>query len=559
MRPKLTVFNGQKAAVRVNDQQFFVTKINTSMVNGQPVYIPVNEPFSLGFQMAVRPTVSADQKFVRCELSTECCELGSPTVPLFPVTTPVTPVFEGGAQGQPIPFTQFIQQPEIVTRGVSKSLMIPDGCTAVLYAGKRTKEEPSEQPGPGAPLFDWINDLVDLVYPPAEVPTYQEHLYVLVTPRVINVEQTEAAAKPMPAGPVQPCPLSCAALGPTPVALDFGMPIVPCSATAPACPVATPCPNATCPNVHVATNPTDEYPPQVQIDACILSVDPAAWGRPVTAAWADLSPNACQNRCTVLGPEAERFCQSMTAQGAAKMLAQPKIVTGSGQTAAVKISGNATGVDVELVECGGTIIPKTNAKLVPYGTSLTVLPVVGAKGLYLECDCEVATAGTVKDYKVTVESAGEEPRTETMRWPSVESRKVKFAVNMDRCGRTYVMHCGRDGEGRDVMLMVTPRMVGEVAQAPCVMPPPVAYAPPPAPGQACPPCVPAPMPPTVWAAPVPARDDIQVVSGQFKPAGESKLDHLLALYYQACQEGDAAEARKLARKCMAIDPTCFGK
>src|SRR5438034_8570222 len=44
---------------------------------------------------------------------------------------------------------------------------------------------------------------------------------------------------------------------------------------------------------------------------------------------------------------------------------------------------------------------------------VSVHPVVCADGLYLECECEATAATGGKEYRVTVEALGEEPRTET--------------------------------------------------------------------------------------------------------------------------------------------------
>ena len=46
-------------------------------------------------------------------------------MPLFPVTTFVTPVFEGGSQGQPIPFTQFLQQPAFTNLNIKTTVVVP--------------------------------------------------------------------------------------------------------------------------------------------------------------------------------------------------------------------------------------------------------------------------------------------------------------------------------------------------------------------------------------------------------------------------------------------------
>ena len=251
--PKVTCFNGQMSTVACNDQQFFVTRVDVTKVNGQMVYVPVNKPFPIGFELKMQPTVSADHKFVRCNLKLEHSEMGAANVPMFPVTTFITPIFEGGAQGQPIPFTQFIQQPDIVKRTIEKTVTIADGQTAVLYAGKRQKEEESQADGPCAPLFDWIYDLVDMFNPPADPPMIDEHMFVLVTPRVICTGEAEqkvagCAAQPMPMGPCVPAPCclppaisQCAATATTPC----------CQPAAPCCSAAQPCAGAACPSCRL--------------------------------------------------------------------------------------------------------------------------------------------------------------------------------------------------------------------------------------------------------------------------------------------------------------------
>jgi hypothetical protein len=76
--------------------------------------------------------------------------------------------------------------------------------------------------------------------------------------------------------------------------------------------------------------------------------------------------------------------------------------------------------------------------------------------------------------------------------------------------------------------------------------------------------MPPPAPPALvpCAATAPRSHEPQLVTGQFAPAGtvvDPKLDRLMTKYRWACEDGDTAEARKLAEMCLAIDPTCFGK
>jgi hypothetical protein len=613
--PKVTVFNGQKASVCCMEQKFFVTSMDPVKFNGQTVYTPKNEPFNIGFQMTVRPTISDDRKFVRCELKAEHSELAKANVQMVPFTTPITPIFEGGAQGQPVPFTQFIQQPSVVRRCVEKSLAIPDGGTAVLYAGKRERvEESADDDAECSPIFEWIYDLVDLFGPPTPETTITEHMVVLVTPRILVREQCEAVAKPMPCGPLQPgqfdprpfytgigCPAGpCADLDlpirqcvaeTAPMPRMEPMPITPPVWTAqPHCPTAAApcCSGRTCPVAEVCPmpkcDPTPVTPPtwtaqphcpvpcippaamaqgvpaaQVQLDVCVMSVDSTAWDQPVGAAWADLSPKACEGKPKVITPEeARRFCTSMHKQRVAKLLSEPRILTLSGQVASVLSGGQCKcTTSVNLVENGGQVVPVFETKFVPFGTQFKCLPVVQGDLLYLECDCELSMCPVAgKEYRITIATDGEEPRTETMQRPTFDIRKARFAATMPHTGQTFLMHCGRDlsqanpdAPQRDLMVLVTPHVIDPAPQPVAVMPPPSTIVPSFPPQSVI---------PTVWTAPMPMAMQIVPASAQ-EPMCEPKLAKLLDKYHQACAAGDTAKARKFAERCMAIDPTCFGK
>jgi hypothetical protein len=595
MAPKLTVFNGQKASIRCTQSQNFVTdmtKVSGASkisfdelrnVPGQPVPLslaescssvrlqacmPSVEAISLGFQMAIRPTVSADHKFVRCELNAEYSELEA--APLFPVTTFVTPIFEGGAQGQPIPFTQMIQQPSIVKRGVSRSMAIPDGGTAVLYAGKRTKEdEAAVTEEESAPLFDWIYDLVDLFNPPEPTPTYEEHLFVLVTPRVIMQHGEMADAQPMPVGPCQApcCPAptvkQCAAMAdaqvyPPAPAMPGPLCAVPPECAVAPCPMAPPCPSAR------------SY---VQLDVCVLCMDPAAWDKPVTAAWADLSPKACDGKPKVMSPEeATRFCQSMKTQQVGKVRAEPRLGCLSGHPGTFLSGGQqampqATG--------GGNSGCVVGTQFEPFGMQLSFLPVETAGGVFLQCE-----------YKMS--SPQEHPAASTAGTATQMNGCTSRVWAQLPCGRTLLFQCGRNAEGEDVIVTATPHLVDSMP-APAVLPAPTPMFsaargvdnaedptfPLPTGHPRCdgkPTCMtnslpasatcPTPItPPVIQAShevypapitpPVPAR--IQ------EPEPQPLLAKFLAKYRQACAVGDKAKAQAYADCCLALDPTCFGK
>ena len=558
----MTCFNGQMSTVACNDQRFFVTHVDATKVNGEMIYVPVNRPFPIGFELKMQPSVSADHKFVRCNLRLEHSEMGATNVPLFPVTTSVTPVFEGGARGQPISFTQFVQQPNIVTRSMEKTVTIAAGQTAVLYAGKRQKVDESEADGPGAPLFDWIYDLVDMFSPPADPPMIDEHMFVLVTPRVIcagEAEEKAAAcpAQPMPMGPCVPAPCcltptvgQCAAMADAPCC----RPAEPCCSPSQACAAIgcpVPPPAAACANA--ASNQ------HVQLDVQILEMDPAAWDQPVTAAWADLSPAACENKGKVTTPDVtNRFCAAMKAQHFGKLIAEPRIVTLSGQPAKLLSGGQqACLAGMKLVERpDGSRGPEFETIYKPFGIAVTFLPVVDKSGIYLECECEMAAPG--KTYRVAIESDGGEAVSNAVLSTCPSIKTCKVAVCLPESGKTFLRHCGRNAAGKDVIVMVTPHVISQpAAGGPWPMPVPccAAHSMP----AIVPVCPPAPMPLVACVASAPPAYEPPPVAGYVPPSTDAKLDRLMAKYRDACAAGDTAAALRYATKCMAIDPTCFGR
>lgn len=186
--PKLTMFNGQSATISIQDQQFFMTGITVTSVNGQLVYTPQNQPFPLGVQMSMQPVVSGDRRFVRLNIQQQMTNLASAIVPLFPVTTIVTPVFEGGSQGQPIPFTQFVQQPTFATVNVQTTVVVPDGGT-VLLGGMKTLNEGRNEFGP--PVLSKI-PYINRLFRNVGYGRDAQSLMLMVTPRIIiNREEQE--------------------------------------------------------------------------------------------------------------------------------------------------------------------------------------------------------------------------------------------------------------------------------------------------------------------------------------------------------------------------------
>lgn len=200
MAPKVTVFNGQPATVNINDQHFFVTNVKFATQGGQPIFIPENYPFETGFRFSVKPMVSADHRFIQMSMEVEERSLDSASehVPLFPVTSYITPLFEGGAKGEPVPFTMFLQQPAISIQRVHQEVCVPCGQSFLFKAWVRSNQVSEESATPVLSSLPYIGDMFKNV-------TYHQEtadVWVIVTPRlIVSQEQEKQVSPPVAAAP----------------------------------------------------------------------------------------------------------------------------------------------------------------------------------------------------------------------------------------------------------------------------------------------------------------------------------------------------------------------
>ena len=186
--PKVTVLNGGGVFISIQDTQFFTLGLQVFNVGGQFVYLPQNTPTPIGISLFIQATVSSDRRFVRLAVNPTLTELTSATVPLFPVTAFITPVFEGGSQGTPIPFTQFFQQPSFSTISIQTNVVVPDGGT-VLMGGLKTMSEGRNESGP--PVLSNIPYL-NRLFRNTGVGRETKHMMIMVTPRIIITSEEEA-------------------------------------------------------------------------------------------------------------------------------------------------------------------------------------------------------------------------------------------------------------------------------------------------------------------------------------------------------------------------------
>ncbi len=200
--PKLTLFNGQTSTLTVSDQQFFVTGVQVTTALGQFLYQPQVQTFPLGVNLTIQAVISADRRFVRMSLTPTLSNLATPVVELFPVVTPIFPLFDGTFTGQPIVFTQFIQQPIVQRVTINTTVAVPDGGTVLLGGLKRLSEGRSEY---GPPILSKI-PFIDRLYKNVGYGREAESLLIMVTPRIIINEEEEYRQTGYQAPPPVPSP-----------------------------------------------------------------------------------------------------------------------------------------------------------------------------------------------------------------------------------------------------------------------------------------------------------------------------------------------------------------
>ena len=105
---------------------------------------------------------------------------------------PVTPREEDGSPGQPVVFTQFIQQPKFTTLALERTLKVPDGHTAVLSGWTQEREGRNEYGPPILTKLPYISRL----FKNTAYGRDAESLLIMVTPRIIINEEEELRQVP---------------------------------------------------------------------------------------------------------------------------------------------------------------------------------------------------------------------------------------------------------------------------------------------------------------------------------------------------------------------------
>jgi type II secretory pathway component GspD/PulD (secretin) len=187
--PKLTLFNGQTASLTVTETGSFVQGVQVVSLAGGAQYslVPTITPVAIGVSLTIQAVITADRRFVRLSLAPTLTNQLPGAIGTFPLVVPVFTAFDGTQTGQPVVFTQFIQQPNFTSVGVLTTVAVPDGGTVLMGGLKRLSEARSEY---GPPILSKI-PVIDRLFKNVGYGRDTESLLIMVTPRIIIQEEEE--------------------------------------------------------------------------------------------------------------------------------------------------------------------------------------------------------------------------------------------------------------------------------------------------------------------------------------------------------------------------------
>lgn len=188
--PRMTLDAGRAGTVAACDKATFTTAVTAKVVNGKTVMVPSTDEVELGGKFTATATPSKDGKSFELQLAYHEKQVDGP-VSLLPVTTLVSPV----GNGEPVPYTTFVQMPKFRELKLAETVTVPDGGTVALFAGTGKATKRVEEGVPVLSRIPYVNRLFKNV----GVAEVEESVVVFAS---LGREKAEACepAKLVPAG-----------------------------------------------------------------------------------------------------------------------------------------------------------------------------------------------------------------------------------------------------------------------------------------------------------------------------------------------------------------------
>ncbi|MFQ3593611.1 MAG: hypothetical protein SNJ82_10575, partial [Gemmataceae bacterium] len=191
--PKITCANGQSALIQIASQQVLLTGVQVVGLPGgqfafQPQFTP--SPDGGNVLLTVQPLITDDRRFVRISAPLQLSSVAPGPIPVFPLVVPLFTSLDGLQSGQPVVFTQYIQQPRVTFLSVQTEVRIPDGGTVVLGGLKRMAEARTEFGPPVLSKIPYVNRLFRNVGYGKET----ESLLIMISARIIVLAEEQERA-----------------------------------------------------------------------------------------------------------------------------------------------------------------------------------------------------------------------------------------------------------------------------------------------------------------------------------------------------------------------------
>ncbi|MCG3133497.1 MAG: hypothetical protein HMLKMBBP_00675 [Planctomycetes bacterium] len=176
MAPRLTAYNGQRANITVLNQISYISDFDVEIAQAAQIGDPIVQTLRDGVILDLRPTVTADRRFITMELR--------PTVAI--ITRPLATFQTTLANGPPVT----IQLPELQVQRVRTTVTMPDGGTLLLGGLKFFEERRLES---SVPWFDKV-PVLNFVLSRKGTYTERKNVLVLIRARIVRPEENEPAA-----------------------------------------------------------------------------------------------------------------------------------------------------------------------------------------------------------------------------------------------------------------------------------------------------------------------------------------------------------------------------
>jgi general secretion pathway protein D len=195
--PRITVFNAQTAYVSVTQQKWYVGALVPVIGDGVGLFNPIPMPANTGVTLRVRPTVSADRKYVTLVLEPTLMALVEMTsFPVFGLANNNNNNGNnggGGNNGQPNIFTANIQQPVQDITTLQTIVSVPDGGTLLLGGQTVAGEVEVEE---GVPILSKI-PIIKRAFTNKSTAKDENILLILVKPTIIMHREYEQQQFPL--------------------------------------------------------------------------------------------------------------------------------------------------------------------------------------------------------------------------------------------------------------------------------------------------------------------------------------------------------------------------